>query len=194
MSFSLYIADIIINFLSQIQYLYDNFYKNLKYKAFSEKLFYYAIYDINTKRYTLIHNYDNFLSTLYFYFMNYIFKIDYIGISYDDLDLILHSDNTVIIASYITNNKEYHDILDFDIYKAPKKITHNKIIYAYAETINYKDDLTHEYELFKNSILKIKLSAQDIYNIIMNYKNKKTEEITNIKIMIDDTFEEKTYI
>ncbi len=194
MSFSLYIADIIINFFSWIQISYDNFYKNLKYKSFSKKLLYYAIYDNNTKRYTLIHNYDNFLSTLYFYFSNYVFKINYTGITYNDLELILHSDSTIIIASYILNNKEYHDIFDYEVYTSPKITNHNKIVYAYAETINYKDDLTHEYELFKNSILKLKLPAQDIYNILMGYKNKRTEKITNIKIMSDDTFEEKTYI
>lgn len=186
MSTFLYFVNTIINFLGWLQQLYNNFYRDLKNKTFDNKLIYYAVYDINTKRYTLIHNFNNFLSTLYCYLINYN------GITYDDLEFIIHDRNIIIITSYILNNKEYHDILNYDIYYSLRKPIHNKIIYAYTE--NNKDNLTHEYELFKNSIFKLQIPAQDIYNIIMGYKNRTFEKITNIKIMIDDKFEEKTYI
>jgi hypothetical protein len=194
MTVFLYFADIILNFLGYIQQSCDNFYKDIKYKAFEHKLIYYAIYDLKTKRYSLIHNYDNYLNTFFFYLTNYIFKLNYAGITYLDLELLTQYENVIVITSYILNNKEYHDILNYDVYNAPRTITHSKVIYAYAETVNYKDDLTHEYELFKNSIFKLEIPAQDIYNILKSYKNRNPEKITNIKIMIDDTFEEKIYI
>jgi hypothetical protein len=64
----------------------------------------------------------------------------------------------------------------------------HSILYAYTNT---GEDLTHEFDKFKSTILKLKLCKQDIYNIIMGYKNQKTQMIEYIKYMTDDDFIEQ---
>jgi hypothetical protein len=180
------IVSVIINFFQYNKRLYED----IKIKAFENKLIYYAIYNMQNKKYTLIHNYDNLLSVLFFYITNNLMKTNYAGITYKDLDFLLHDKNNIIVASYVINKKEYHKIFNYDTYINNQQCEKNKIdkiVYAYTDNV---EDLTNEFEKFKDTIFCIKLSTQTLANILMYYKGKKLQKVEYIKYMIDNNFDE----
>jgi hypothetical protein len=157
----------------------------MKIKGFEHKLIYYAVYNKNTKSYNVIHDYDKPLSVLYFYIFNYVLKLNYAGITFLDLGMILHAENLVVVTTYVLNGKIYNDVFDVYTYEKPRTINHNKVVYAYTNT---DDDLTHEFERFKNTIFDVKLDAQQLYNVIMGYRQKQPEKVLSIKVMMDNDF------
>ena len=191
----LLLADMIINFFSSIVKYKNNILTYMKSKAFENKLVYYAIYDLNTSTYSVIHNYNNFLSIFWFYITNYIFKVNYTGVTYLDIDLILHAENIIVIADYVRNSIEYHSIFDMTAYEEHK--ISNKIIniiYAYTDK---NEDLTYEFEYFNLTIFNVatRIKAQHIYNIILGYNGITSIHfslINSIHLMTDDHFDEIT--
>ena len=201
----MWFCDMCINFYSNFREWCTNWYQYMKVNAFENKLLYYAVYDLSTKRYSLIHNYDNPLSIFYFFILNHVFKISYAGISYLDLQYILHSENIVVVCEYVRRGKEYCEILDLDVFEAPRANITNKVVYAYTETDGSPDqcdDLTHEFEKFKTTLFNVatKINAQNTYNLIMGFRQNdqngrhitKNDNIKKIRYMLDDDFEEKT--
>lgn len=163
-----------------------NIYQCMKIKAFENHWIYYAVYDVGTKRYILVYDYDNFLSILFFYIFRYWLGF-YMSqlITFNDIATFKHT-QLVAIIYYIQNS---HD----------KYIIHNEhtsnetevgysVLYAYTDT---GEDITHEVEKFKSTIFKSGLFAQDIYNTIMGFKGKKTQKIEYIKYMTDENFNEQ---
>lgn len=182
MEFFLLVGD----YISRYSQYYNKWFKNLTLKAFQNKLIYYAVYDKNTEKYHLIHDHSGLLYTLYYYISNNWMKFDFAGITYNDLNIILQCTNFVAVVSYVRNNRLEHNIFDMDTYQNIKNIK-SKVIYAYSDN---NEDLTHEFEKFKNTIFDIKLGNQDLYNLLMSYKKINREKINSIKVMMDDTFEE----
>lgn len=188
MEFLLNFANIVINFYGFFCDSATNVYQHMKCKAFEHKLIYYATYDLKTCRYTLIHDYDNFLSVFYFYITNYLIKFNYAGVSYLDLELLLKVEDMLIITSYVLNGKEYHNIFDSETYLKPRTKINKEYIYAYTDK---KEDLTHQLNKFKN-ILYLALTAQHVANIMFGYTKKILEEkVEHIRYMSDDTFIEQ---
>jgi hypothetical protein len=159
----------------------------MKIKAFNNKVVYYAIYNITTEKYSLVHNYNNILNVIYFYILNYYAKFAYAGISYLDLRVLTQCDDLILITSYIINEKEIHAILNSETYIKDKFATcyGKKIVYAYTDD---GQDLTHEFEKYKHTIFDIKLSSQHLYNILTT---KTKNRIEYIKYMMDDDCIEK---
>jgi hypothetical protein len=181
------ILDNIINFFSAIQNEYKKIYNHMKIKAFNNKVVYYGIYNIANQKYSIIHNYNNILSILYFYILNYYAKISYAGVSFLDLRVLTQCDNLILITSYIINEKEIHAILNYETYNKDKfsLCYGKKIVYAYTDD---GQDLTHEFEKYKNTIFNIKCNSQHIYNILTS---KTKNRIEYIKYMMDDDCIEK---
>lgn len=175
-----------INFYGFVQNRCHDAVQHMKAKAFEHKLIYYATYDLNTQRYLVTQNYDSFWYILYFYITNYLLKLNYEGLSYTDLELLVKVQNMIIITSYILAGQEYTVVYD-ENKKFDKNIRY-KIVYAVTDR---NDDLTHELNMFKKSSALLTLKPQHIYNIATHYGKKyEKKEIQTIKYMRDDNFEE----
>lgn len=175
-----------INFYGFVQSKYVEFIHYMKTKAFEHKLIYYASYDLNTQEYIVTQNYDSVWYILYFYITNYLFKLNYAGLSYTDLDFLIKIQDMVIITTYVLNGREYRAI--YDEQKKYDWDAKYKIVYAFTDK---NDDITHSLNSFKNSVALFKLSPQHIYNIVTHYEEKyKRKHIKEINYMRDDTFEE----
>lgn len=158
----------------------------MKTKAFEHKLIYYASYDLKTQEYIVTQNYDSVWYILYFYITNYLFKLNYAGLSYTDLEFLIKVQDMIIVTSYILSGKEYHAI--YDEHKTYDRDAKYKIVYAFTDK---NDDITQSLNSFKNSVALFKLSPQHIYNIVTHYEEKhKRKHIKEINYMRDDTFEE----
>lgn len=184
------ILDAAINFYSGINSFVNKSYVSLKTKAFEHELLYYAVYDTNTKRYTLIYDYDKPLCVFWcLLFGTWMMET----ISYQDIDNILHNDNLVVVCSYILYGEQRHCVYDYQAYKAPRKSNNIKVIYAYSDT---NQDLTHEFERFKSTVFEVyeRLGAQNIYNMLVSYKKKSPEKIDYIKAMTDYDFNDRKLV
>ena len=183
------LLDAAINFYSSITGFVKKSYLDTKIKTFENKLLYYAVYDTNTNRYTLIYNYDNPLS-IFWYLVFGVFNRALYPVNYEDLETILHTENMIIVCSYILYGEHRHVIYDSSSYKAPRKRNHMKVIYAYSDT---NEDMTHEFERFKETVFEIyeRFGVQHVYNMLMGYKQKNPEKIEYITAMTDFDFNEK---
>lgn len=175
-----------INFYGFVQTKYYDTVKYMKTKAFEHKLIYCASYDLKNEKYTVNQNYDTLWCILYFYITNYLFKLNYAGLSYTDLGFLVKVQDMVIITSYVLSGKEYVAILD-ESRQFERNIGY-KIVYAVTDK---NDDLTHEFNMFKQSSTLFVLKPQHIYNIVTQYAHKyERKHIESIKFMRDDNFEE----
>jgi hypothetical protein len=159
--------------------------------AFEHKLIYYAVYDTNTSKYTLVYDYDNPLSVFWYLVFGVFYqKSTAMPVAYEDIDTILHAENLVIVCSYVLYGEQRHGLYDSTCYNAPRKGNHTKVIYAYSDT---NDDMSHEFERFKGTIFDIydRFGAQHVYNMLMGYKKKVPGTIEYITTMTDFDFNEK---
>ncbi len=169
-----------VNFWRGVQHFCWDLFNYVKFQMFEGKLTYYALFNTKTNEYSLIYDYSKFLNSFH-----------KMPVKYDDMKYILQFSDCVIVANYILYGKEHHDILDYNSISKPKHSIHDKVIYAYTDT---NEDLTHEFELFKNTIFTLKsLTAQQLYTVLMCYKNKQANNIKYIKVMLDNNFEEIVY-
>lgn len=189
----LVLADYIINYFQGWVKYYNVIYDYMKIKAFKNKLIYYAMYNTITEEYMLVHNYNTWWSVVYFYFFNNYAKMDFAGITFFDLDMILHSDQYIVITSYIVNNKEYYAIYDYDTYTKNKCDTKYSIVYAYTDK---KEELSHEFEKFKHTVFDLEVykkgQYRHVYNILSEFKKHRRMSPEYIKLMLDNDFEEQT--
>ena len=160
----------------------------MKCKAFEHKLVYYATYDVEKDRYTVIHDYNKPLYVFYFYVTNYLLKLNYAGVSYLDIELLLKMQQVIIITTYIMNGEEHSDVFNEHTYNNQGKSP--TFVYAFTNT---QENLTYEFNLFSSTLLLLKLSAYNIARILYGFKRKDMlEPIKNIHYMTDDDFVEKT--
>lgn len=179
------LVDAAINFYSGISSFITKTYLDIKTRAFENKLIYYAVYDTNTKRYSLVYNYDKPLNVFWYC----LFK-DWVilpPVSYNDLEKILYADNLVVVCSYVICGEQRNAIYDYTAYNSAWKDMHRKVIFAYSDT---NEDLTHEFEKFKNTVFDIykRFGAQHVFNMLVGYKRKTTDKISYILTMTDHDF------
>lgn len=183
------LLDAVLNFFAWIHRISTDSYEKAKTKAFEHKLFYYAIYDTKTNRYLKMHDYDTVFWVVWFYVLNHVCKISYSGVTYLDLDTILHAENLIVVASYVMNGEIRHAILDYEEYSKSWIPTAKKIVFAYTDS---RDDVTHEFERFKETVFAIaeRIGVQNVYNILCGYGRRETSTIQWISTMTDRDFEE----
>jgi hypothetical protein len=167
---------------------FTNVYQSMKRKAFENHWIYYAVYDVTTKQYIVMYDYNNVLSTLFFYIFRYWLGF-YMSqkITLNDLVTFQHT-SLVAIIYYIQNKHDKYIMYNENMCNLVVDAKYS-ILYAHTDT---GEDLTHEFEKFKSTIFGLGLGPQDIYNMLMGFKRiQSTQDIKYIKYMTDDTFEDQ---
>jgi hypothetical protein len=178
MAFLLDLANVPIKFYEGIVGLYDT----MKKQAFKNHWLYYATYDTNTKQYSVLYNYNNPLSVLYFYVFRYLLGYYHgCGIIISPIDT-----NIISVVHYVKDTCERYLLYKQYMLETPTP----NILYAYTDC---GEDLTHEFQKFRTSIFQLGLDAQDLYNIIVGYKGRPNcnDMVEYIKYMTDQEFEEQ---
>lgn len=201
------IIDFFMNIWICMYKLFKNRIVSMKYELFDGYLISYASYNINDKKFISIYNYDNTWNIIYLYFL-YIFGYNV----HEIYNLVYHKTyisidkNTLYICSVLYDTEQYYFIIDkntqlrlpsldnINIDDINNKNTNNKnFLYVVFDDNN---DLTHEFTKFKHFILENKyLETYDIIKMLqMFFYNKETvNNDSTLKLMMDDSFEEKTY-
>lgn len=181
------IADAAINFYSGISRLVENAYLDIKCRAFEHRLLYYAVYDCATKRYTLVYDHDKPLSVFWYCMFGTWLSVP--PVSYADLESILHSENLVVVCSYVMHGEVRYALYDHAAYRAQWTNNHNKVVFAYSNT---SDDITHEFERFKNTVFSVcsRVGANHVFNMLLGYRGKQADQIQSISVMTDLDFKE----
>jgi len=144
----------------------------------------YSIYDKKTQRYHRLYDYDGYSGCLVFLF-RFLLKSLYI--------VPIHTDGTgtscVDVGSYIKDNEKFYIINDLPVENI---VLPFKCVYC---LLNNTLDLTHEFNVFLNSIFENNrlLTCNDLAIILTSFFKKhceKEEDDYSMKIMFDDTFEE----
>ena len=139
-----------------------------------------------------------FLTIAYHFLWHYILGFAYIGWQYKNLAFLLENDSPLIcLACHIHKDHEEYIILDKthrDMFAQNHSTT--EYIYAFIETttIGSDIDITHEMNLFKDTLPALELTAVHIANVIMGFKNLEPTHAKSIKYLMDDDFQEKTII
>jgi hypothetical protein len=174
----------------------------MKHELFDGYLISYGSYNINEKRYVSIYNYDNTLMIIYLYIL-YIFGCN-IHENYNLVNFrkyVSTDKHNIYICSVLYGNEQYYIIIDKNTHLNLPSLNNinnenkynKKFLYVVFDDNN---DLTHEFEKFKHFILENKyLETYDIIKMLqMFFYNKDTVNNDSIlKLMMDDSFDEKTY-
>lgn len=181
--FLYYIFNTFIKFSDAIKKIYDK----ILIKTFNDKLYYYATYNINSKKYIVEYNFSN----IFYILEQYIFQYNINNVIELMNDSKYAKDN-IIICKFIKDNKINKIILDktgFENYKI-SNIAHTdlKFVYVFACTDTITDiDLTHEFTEFSDSlILNNNINALTYCDILSKYANKKHGTITTLKLMLEN--------
>ena len=196
------IIDFFMNIWIYVYKLYKNSIISMKHELFDGYLISCGSYNVNEKRYVSIYNYDNTLMIIYLYIL-YIFGCN-IHENYNLINFrkyVSNDKHNIYICSVLYGNEQYYIIIDQNTHLNLPSLNNinnenkstKKFLYVVFDDNN---DLTHEFEKFKHFILENKyLETYDIIKMLqMFFYNKVTvNNDTILKLMMDDSFDEKTY-
>lgn len=143
-----------------------------------------AVYDLDINQYTDLYDYRNLL---WYYHDKLIRKLHPISINE-----IKPSYGQVFIGTYYQQTEKSIMIFDKDMLEIEKMNDVSNILYA---VLNGKHDITHEFEIFRNSLLfNNVLSCNELVYIFSRYMNKKYYEIDNtIQLSTDKDYVEISF-
>ena len=184
-SFLLILLDFFVTRLTNvIDYTNNQFFK-WKCNACDNHYIRIALYDINHDRIIWIYDYDSIWGLVLFWFRTKPKLIPY------DQYSMINPGGFIVVGSYIKNGKQHYGF--WPASQSSVLISSDKFIYCVLENAY---DLTREFDMMKDCILNNKeLLTKHIVNMVSLFFDKGfcMHENEQLKIVMDDTFEELTF-
>ncbi len=161
-------------------------------QAFFEDYFMtFGVYDRVNEEFVVLYKYDTPMRFLHVVLKSLFVPKRELLLSTADVDAYVQDTEKYIkIGSYFDGNG-----LHYMLNQHKRCNPRSKFVYC---ILNDAIDLTHEFESFKEPLLlNTTLTVEDIVLLLLHYVGRSSllekEDVSNLKLMQDDTFEEKSF-